>query len=206
MRSTTYPITQGGRLAGRGRWALLAAGLLASIGLWPAAARADKRPEGHYIASETLLGRPVKRGGFHFQLAFGIGGGPDTEGIFHSMEIGGTLRNGMTLGLIHSFIQNRGVFREKNGPDLIGGWMFLFKVPVIVPEVVYKIAAGPGGIHDQSDGIKAYWGPAWLYGFDFHVPVLGGGSGFTVTLVALHAVALKQHHFGVSLGVGWTWF
>jgi hypothetical protein len=78
-------------------------------------------------------------------------------------------------------------------------------MPVIWPELIYKIAAGPGGIHDQSDGITAHWGPSWLYGFDFHVPMFRR-SGFTATLVALHAVALKTHHFGVSLGLGYTFF
>ena len=154
---------------------------------------------------KTIFGRPVDRGGFHFQIAFGLGGGPDSVGVFHQMEVGWTLRTGITLGMIHSFIQNDGVFSNLGGPDLFGGWMLQVKVPVIYQDLVYKIAAGPGGTHDQSDGIRAIWGVSWLYGFDLHFPLFRG-SGPTLSLVALHAVAENQHHFGVSFGLGYTFF
>ena len=154
---------------------------------------------------KTIFGRPVDRGGFHFQISFGLGGGPDSVGVFHQMELGWTLRSGITVGMIHSFIQNDGVFSNLGGPDLFGGWMLQVKVPVIYQDLVYKIAAGPGGTHDQSDGIRAIWGVSWLYGFDLHFPLFRG-SGPTLSLVALHAVVERAHHFGVSLGLGYTFF
>jgi hypothetical protein len=158
----------------------------------------------HAEPTPTIFGRPMKLSGFHFQVGFGAGGGPDTLGIFHEMEVGGTLKNGITLGLIHSFIQSKGV-SSVPGPDLIGGWMFLFKMPVIWKELSYKLAFGPGGTHDQSNGITVHWGAAWLYGLDFSYPWFRG-SGPTLSLVALHAVAEGVHHFGVSLGLAYTFF
>ena len=156
-------------------------------------------------AQKTIFGRPVDRSGIHFQISFGLGGGPDTEGVFHQMELGWTLDSGITVGLIHSFIQNDGVFSDLGGPDLFGGWMLEVKVPVIYQDLVYKIAAGPGGTHDQSDGIRAIWGVSWLYGFDLHFPLFHG-SGPTLSLVALHAVVERAHHFGISFGLGYTFF
>ncbi len=153
----------------------------------------------------TVFGRPLERGGFHFQVSLGMGGGPDSVGVFHDMELGYTRADGITLGLIHAFIQNKGVITDLGGPDLLGGWMFLLKVPVLFDDLVYKVAAGPGGIHDQTDGIHAIWGVSWLYGFDLHLPLLRT-SGLTATLVALHAVAQREHHVGLCLGLGYTWF
>lgn len=183
------------------RRSLLSIGLLAALLCCSPPAGAEEEPP----PGPSLFGRPVDRGGFHAQILFGLGAGPDVVGLFHTMELGWTFRGGSTLGLIHAFIQNDGVFTTLGGPDLIGGWMLLYKVPVILPELVYKVGLGPGGIHDQSDGITAHWGPAWLYGFDLHFPAFYG-SGPTLSLVALHAVALTQHHFGVSLGLGYTFF
>ena len=78
----------------------------------------------------TLFGDTVNRDGFHFQVAFGWGGGPDSEGLFHAMEIGYTLENGWTLGYLHTFIQNEGFGEMHGGPDLFGGHMFEVKVPI----------------------------------------------------------------------------
>jgi hypothetical protein len=155
-------------------------------------------------AEPTIFRRPIELHGFHFQVSFGAGGGPDTLGVFHQMEVGWTMKNEITLGMIHSFIQSKGV-SSVAGPDLIGGWMFLFKMPVIWKELSYKLAFGPGGTHDQTDGIKPRWGVAWLYGLDLSYPSFRG-SGPTLSLVALHSVAEGAHHFGVSLGFGYTFF
>lgn len=159
-----------------------------------------------YPPEETLLGREVVRKGFHFQVSFGIGGGPDTVGLFHAMEIGGTLGGGLTIGLLHTFIQNKGMFgTTKGGPDLIGGWLLQLKYPIVYPELVAKVALGPGGIHDQSDGIKAYWGPTFSYGVDFHVPTWRN-QGATVSLQGMNTWALGEHHFGASAALGYTAF
>jgi hypothetical protein len=158
----------------------------------------------HAEITPTIFGRPIELRGFHFQVGFGAGGGPDSLGVFHQMEVGWTTRSELTFGMIHSFIQSKGV-SEVAGPHLFGGWMFLFKMPVIWKELSYKLALGPGGTHDQTDGIKPHWGVSWLYGLDLSYPWFQG-SGPTLSLVALHAVAEGRHHFGVSLGLGYTFF
>ncbi len=164
-----------------------------------------EEPRPSYV-EKGWLGRDVRRGGFHFQISFGFGGGPDTEGVFHAMEIGGTLRNGVTLGMIHTFIQNKGIARDKGGPDLIGGWLFEVKAPLGRPELVAKVAFGPGGIHHQEGGrIRAVWGPAWTYGLDVHLAVTGR-SGPTLTVAGLHAIAEGQHHVGFAGALGYTVF
>jgi len=156
-------------------------------------------------SAATLFGRPVIRDGFHFQVAFGVGGGPDTAGVFHAMEIGGTFKNGLTLGVLHTFIQNDGVFAENNGPDLFGGWLLMAKMPIFYPEIVGKIAVGLGGTHDQSDGINATGGLGWAYGVDFHLPTFAR-SGITLSALAIHAYVEGKHHFGGGFGVGYTFY
>lgn len=181
----------------------LALSLLALLLAPTAAAAIDPRqappPE------RTLLGRPIVRDGLHFQIAFGVGGGPDSAGLFHAMELGGTFRNGWTLALLHTFIQNRGVIGPDRGPDLFGGWMLALKVPLLVPELQLKVAAGPGGTHDQRDGIVAHLGPSWAYGVDFDVPLFAR-SGLTLSATGLHAVAQGAHHFGAAFAVGYSFF
>ncbi|MCH2109102.1 MAG: hypothetical protein MK135_07220 [Polyangiaceae bacterium] len=153
-----------------------------------------------------LWGRPVKRQGFHFQLGFGVGGGPDTVGLFHEMELGWTTR-GYTFGMVHTFIQNKGFFgTEKGGPDLIGGWMFQFKMPIYWPDLVVKVALGLGGTHEQADGkIIAHPGFGASYGVDFHFPIWPR-FGPTLSLVFLNVTAEGQHHFGASGGLAITLF
>lgn len=184
----------------RMRYAVLLLGMLSTPALaepWPYA-------EGEPV--DGLLGRPVKRAGFHFQITFGIGGGPDTLGLSHTMELGGTFGNGVTLGLLHHLIQNKGILGPDRGPDLIGGWMLEVKVPTRAPEFVAKFAIGPGGTHTQGGGkIKANWGIAWAYGLDFHVPVVKR-SGPTLSLTGLQTVVEGKHHIGFSAGVGYTVF
>ncbi len=156
-------------------------------------------------AEETLFGSPVTRGGFHFQVAFGWGGGADVDGLFHAMELGYTFSNGWTAAYLHTFIQSDGFGQARGGPDLIGGHLLALKVPLWVPEVVVKLAVGVGGTHDQSDGIEAHLGMGWAWGVDLHLPVTER-SGFTLGLTSLHT-ALKGHqHWGVALGGGYTFF
>lgn len=163
---------------------------------------AHARPEPY---PRTLLGREVIRTGFHFQFTIGFGGGPDTEGVFTGMEIGGTFRNGMTVAMLHTFIQNKKVFRDKDGPDLIGGWLLEFKTPIVYPELVAKIAIGPGGKHIQGKPLKAVWGPTWAFGLDFHIPVTAR-SGPTLSFQGLHTFVDHKHHVGFSGAVGYTVF
>ncbi len=151
-----------------------------------------------------IFGHPVERDGFHFHVSFGLGGGPENEGVFHAMEIGGTFKNGLTLALLHTFVQNKGVIGPDRGPHLIGGWMPELKIPFFFPEIELKVAAGFGGLHDQTNGIRVVPGFAWAYGVDFHLPIFRG-SGPTVGVTLIHAV-VSQHYFTAGVGLGYTFF
>jgi hypothetical protein len=121
------------------------------------------------------------------------------------MEIGYSWREG-TIGMLHTFIQNKGVFSyDQEGPDLIGGWMIEYKRPIFYPDLVAKVALGLGGTHDQSDGIKAHGGFGASYGVDLHFPVTRR-FGPTLTLAAMNVTAEGQHYFGVGLALGITVF
>ncbi len=151
-----------------------------------------------------IFGHPVERDGFHFHVSFGLGGGPDNEGLFHAMEIGGTFDNGVVLGLLHTFVQNKDMLGPDRGPDLIGGWMAQVKVPVFAPEFEAKFAAGFGGLHDQSDGIRVVPGFGISYGLDFHLPFFRA-SGLTLNLTLMH-VWVPTHYFSAAAGLGYTFF
>src|SRR5439155_20488381 len=96
-------------------------------------------PEPHYPFSSNrslIFGHIVERDYIHFQIVFGLGGGPDNEGLFHAMELGWTLPGGWTIALLHTFVQNKGILGPDRGPfgvhnpDLIGGWMAEVKFPI----------------------------------------------------------------------------
>jgi hypothetical protein len=154
----------------------------------------------------TLFGRAVQRDGLHFQVAFGWGGGTPGGGLFHNMELGGTFANGMTLAYNHVFIQLRGYSQAEGVPDLIGGHLLQWKIPLLYRDLVLKLAVGPGGTHDQSDGISAHLGLAWSYGVDLHLPVWAT-SGLTLGLTGIHVVTDQDGaHAGWALSLGYTWF
>lgn len=152
-----------------------------------------------------VFDHPVERDGLHFQVTFGLGGGPDNEGLFHTMEVGGSFDNGVTLALLHTFVQNAGVLGPERGPDLLGGWMAEVKLPLGVPEIELKLAAGLGGLHDQSDGIEFIPGFGWVYGLDLHLPFYAT-SGATLALQMTHVVVDAGHFFAAGVGIGYTWF
>lgn len=170
------------------------------------AARADAAPASK--AEELpigLWGRPVKRGGFHFQFGLGVGGGPDTLGILQVMEVGYSWKH-FTIALLHTFIQNKGVLgTDLGGPDLIGGWMFEYKHTLFYPDLVWKVAVGLGGTHDQTSGIHAHGGLGLAYGLDLHLPVWRS-VGPTWGLTAMNVTAEGKHHFGAGLTLGVTVF
>lgn len=167
----------------------------------------EKAEEKKVRATEIgLFGRPVRRGGFHLQIGFGVGGGPDTLGIFHTMELGYSFGK-HTVGMLHTFIQNRNTFgTDLGGPDLIGGWMLEYKHTLFFPDLEWKVALGLGGTHDQGGGkIHANPGFGASYGIDLHFPVWPR-FGPTLTLAGMNVTAENRHHFGAGLALGVTLF
>lgn len=194
------------------RWLAVAAiSGLSTLTTLPAWAAPPEAPDGEENDEPTdgprptLTGLPVIRDAFHFQVAFGMGGGPNNHGIFHAMEIGGTFPNGMTLALLHTFIQNKDVFAQHGGPDLFGGWIPEFKMPLYYDDLIGKVAVGPAGIHIQDDGIEVEGGIGWFYGVDFHVPFFRR-SGLTLGAQMLHVVENDNHHVGFATSLGYTFF
>jgi|GEM_PF-4403645 hypothetical protein len=159
------------------------------------------------IVRPTLFNQPMQRDGFHFQVAFGFGTGPTSRGVFHNMEIGGTFANGWTLAYNHVLIQTAGLGGQRDGDlDLIGGHLLQVKIPLYYQDIVAKFGIGPGGSHDQSDGLTAIFGPAWAYGIDVHMAVFDT-SGITLGVTILHTIPKGQgHHMGFGLSMGYTWY
>lgn len=156
-------------------------------------------------ARPGVWGRPVRRGGFHFQVGFGLGGGPDTSGLFHTMELGWTFGE-YTVALLHTFIQNKDILGTNPAePDLIGGWMPEFKMPLFYRDIELKLAAGPGGTHIQNNGIEARVGFGVSYGVDLHYPIWER-FGPTLTLAGMNVFVDGQHHFGAGAALGVTLF
>jgi hypothetical protein len=222
-RDATVPVRTSGQ-NGRHILAKLVNGPLAigwmlgmtAVGMPALAAASENLDEGTAIppteSATASAGLPslfrdkVDRSGFHFSFTFGVGGGPDSFGLSHTMEIGGTFDNGWTLALLHTFIQNKGIGpTPEGGPDLFGGWMPELKIPIFFPELEFKVGIGLGGVHDQSDGIRLIGGLGWAYGVDLHYPFFET-SGMTLALTFIQVVVEGRHHFGASLGVGYTWF
>jgi hypothetical protein len=155
----------------------------------------------------TLLGRPLERGGFHFEVAFGLGGGPTSGGLLHSMEIGYTLRESkITIAYNHVFILSDGFAKIEGGPDMFGGHMLLFKKPILFPNLLLKAAVGLGESVDLQDGFKPSFGFGCLYGLDFDLP-LTSTSGFTLGAISVHAVTKAMgHQWGLGPYLAYTWF
>lgn len=189
-------------------WLTLGTSLIPTAQAAPASSLTSLPPCHCAEARRTLTGWKVIRDGFHFQVLFGFGGGPDTVGLFHAMEVGGTFKNGVTLELLHVFIQNKGIINDLGGPDLIGGWMPAIKFPLFFDDLIFKVGVGLGGIHVQEGGIKAKSGLGIAYGLDFHLPFFRR-SGLTFSITALHVwynYRGDHTHFGVALGLGYTFF
>ncbi|MCH2108596.1 MAG: hypothetical protein MK135_04670 [Polyangiaceae bacterium] len=171
------------------------------------------KPKGAYPHRPTIFHRPIRRQGFHFHASLGTGGGPDTVGLYHAMEIGGSWR-GYTFALLHTFLQNKGFYgTEKGGPDEIGGFMLQIQGPIYFDDLVWKFAAGVGGEIDQTDGaFDAIAGFGMHGGVDLHFPIwprfgptlsLGLLQVFPKKVGANGKIRNAPYHFaaGVALGV-----
>lgn len=153
----------------------------------------------------VLFGTAVERDALHVQVLVGLGGGVRHEGLFHALELGATFHNGLTLAVLQTAVQNRGVLGPDRGPDLIGGWLLELKVPVFFPEFEVKVAAGVGGLIDESrPAPRLVPGFGWAYGVDLHLPIFTS-SGPTIGLTFLHAL-VPAHYFSVAVGAGYTFF
>lgn len=181
------------------RWSARVIG--AAVVLAAVVARAD---------APTIFGRPLERGGFHFQFSLGYGGGPTSSGVLHSMEVGGTFRDGpvqgLTLAYDHVFVFSKGVPRPIGGSDLFGGHMLIAKVPLWCTELVGKVGLGFGENVDLSSGFSPRFGVGWLYGVDLDL-ALGRTSGLTLGVLAFQTVTGDRgHQFAGGLLLGYTWF
>jgi hypothetical protein len=153
----------------------------------------------------VVFGTPIERDCLHLQLVVGLGGGRNNEGLFHAVELGVTFNNGLTLAVLQTAVQNRGILGPDRGPDLIGGWMLELKVPVFAPELELKVAAGLGGVLDEAPPRPhLIAGFGWAYGLDLHLPVFTS-SGPTLGLTFIHAL-VPAHYFTVGIGAGYTFF
>ncbi len=166
---------------------------------------ASVSPDEGVTPRPSLFGGTVTRDGTHFQVAFGWGGGPDTEGLFHAMELGYTFESGWTLAYLHTFIQDEGVGQLLGGPDQVGGHLLELKMPVHYQELVVKIAVGMGDIDDLAESAEGGPGMSWAYGVDLHFPT-AERSGITVGLISIHSTNKGSQRWGVALGGGYTFF
>lgn len=155
----------------------------------------------------TIFGRPIEREGFHFHASLGIGGGVDTDGIYHAMEIGWSYK-GYTFSFLHSLLQNKNeLWSDKDGPDEFGGFFAQVQGPVYFEDLVWKFAAGVGGTVDQPDegGFYPHPGFGVHYGFDLHFPIWPQ-FGPTLSLAAMNVIERGNHTFGVAAALGITVF
>lgn len=164
-----------------------------------------EKPAVIHAKKPSLFGRDILRQGFHFQATLGAGVGPHIVGLYHAMEIGWSF-SGYSVSLLHTFLQNKGVFGTTwGGPDEIGGFMLQVKGPLYFQDLSWKLASGVGGTVDQSDGFHAKPGFGIHYGVDLHFPIWPK-FGPTLSLDAMNVVEGGHHYFGAGLGLGITVF
>jgi hypothetical protein len=150
-----------------------------------------------------VFGRPVERKGFYAQVALGLGGGPNHEGLLGAVELGASFKNGITLGALHVFLQNKNIIGPYRGPDGLVGSLVEVKIPLFRPEIEAKIAAGLGGVLDELRPLLIP-GFGLAYGVDLHLPIFRA-SGPTLGVLFFHAF-VPAHYFTVAGCVGYTFF
>ena len=166
---------------------------------------AESRNKKGYPIRPTIFGRPLRFSGFHFHASLGVGAGPGMAGLYHAMELGYSF-SCYSVSLLHTFLQNKGVFGDSwGGPDEIGGFMIQARGPLYFEDLSWKFAAGVGGTVDQSDGFDANPGFGVHYGVDLHFPIWTR-FGPTLSLDAMNVFSQGHHHFGAGLALGFSIF
>lgn len=147
----------------------------------------------------------IEREGLHFQIAFGWGGGPTSNGVLHDMELGGTLSNGWTLAYQHVFIWSDGIAKPAGGSDLWGGHHVLLEVPVH-ERIVCAMSLGVGENVDMESGFDARFGVGTTVGVEVDFPIWPT-SGITLSATALQAITVDVgFQIGAGVTAGYTWF
>jgi hypothetical protein len=118
------------------------------------------------------------------------------------MEIGGSY-HGYSLSLLHTFLQNKGIFGTTwGGPDEIGGFMIQVAGPLYFDDLVWKFASGVGGTVDQPEGeFNPNPGFGIHYGVDLHFPIFKR-FGPTLSLDAMNVFTQGEAWFGAGLALG----
>ncbi|HSC89561.1 MAG TPA: hypothetical protein VLC09_19900 [Polyangiaceae bacterium] len=152
------------------------------------------------LRERSWSGRPLVRSGFHFHADLGLGSGDSSAGLYHSMEIGGSVGQ-YTISLLHSFIQYRNVFEAEPFPHEIGGFFLQLRGPLVLSDLSWKFAAGVGGTIDQTDGFVAHPGFGLHYGVDMHLPIWTDFAA-TLSVAALTVEDRGNVYFGAAAALG----
>ncbi|MFO1524848.1 MAG: hypothetical protein U1F16_02610 [Turneriella sp.] len=154
--------------------------------------------------SETVFGRAIDRGGFHFQFALGAGAGTRASGTFSNVELGYTFRQSdLTVMFWHPMIENDShqspTIASRYQPVVIG-----FKRTCFYADLTCKVGVGGSGSHEPDfSNASIGFGAAW--GWDLHFPAFTG-HGFTLGFTVHHVILPNRSHHAISLGAGYEIF
>lgn len=155
-------------------------------------------------AGSSVFGKPIDRGGFHFQFALGAGAGTRASGVFSNVELGYTFRGpDLTVMFWHPMIENDShqepTIASRYQPVVIG-----LKKTCFYEDVTCKIGLGGSGSHEPNfSNASIGFGAAW--GFDLHLPSFTG-HGFTLGFTVHHVILANRSHHAISLGAGYEIF
>lgn len=154
--------------------------------------------------NKSIFGRPIDRGGFHFQFLLGAGAGTRASGVLSVLELGYTIRkHDLTVMFWHPMIENDShqepTIASRYQPVVIG-----LKKTCFFSDMTCKVGAGGSGSHEPNfSNASIGFGAAW--GADLHFP-LAAGHGFTLGLTVHHVILANRSHHAISLGAGYEFF
>jgi hypothetical protein len=177
--------------------------LLPALAFAAAALHAEVTP---LFASQnrSIFGRPIDRGGLHFQFLLGAGAGTRASGVLSVLELGYTIRkHDLTVMFWHPMIENDShqepTIASRYQPVVIG-----LKKTCFFTDMTCKIGAGGSGSHEPNfSNASIGFGAAW--GADLHFP-LAAGHGFTLGFTVHHVILANRSHHAISLGAGYEIF